>query len=55
MQTSLDFVLRHADTAGASGRRSTLVFKCDILWAMLDALQHAYGEEATYRPALSAA
>ncbi len=21
-----------------------LVFKCDILWAMLDALQHAYGE-----------
>ena len=21
-----------------------LLFKCDILWAMLDALQHAYGE-----------
>jgi pyrroloquinoline-quinone synthase len=21
-----------------------LVFKCDVLWAMLDALQHAYGE-----------
>ncbi|MBS3648340.1 pyrroloquinoline-quinone synthase PqqC [Pseudaminobacter sp. 19-2017] len=27
-----------------------LVFKCDLLWAMLDALQHAYGEPGNVPP-----
>ncbi|TJW42478.1 MAG: pyrroloquinoline quinone biosynthesis protein C, partial [Mesorhizobium sp.] len=27
-----------------------LVFKCDILWAMLDALQHAYSEPGNIPP-----
>jgi pyrroloquinoline-quinone synthase len=42
---ALGFVLRHADTAEKQQSViNALVFKCDILWAMLDALQHAYGE-----------
>ncbi|MGH6862315.1 MAG: pyrroloquinoline-quinone synthase PqqC, partial [Phyllobacterium sp.] len=27
-----------------------LIFKCDILWAMLDALAYAYGEAGTIPP-----
>jgi pyrroloquinoline-quinone synthase len=40
---ALDYVRRHADTA--EKRRQVcraLIFKCDVLWAQLDALQHAY-------------
>lgn len=48
---ALAYVLRHADTPE---RQQTvidaLVFKCDVLWAMLDALQHAYGEEKNIPP-----
>ena len=42
---ALAYVLDHADTPQAQQSViDALVFKCDILWAMLDALQHAYGE-----------
>jgi pyrroloquinoline-quinone synthase len=40
---ALDYVLRHADTPERQQAAiDALVLKCDILWAMLDALQHAY-------------
>lgn len=40
---ALDYVLRHADTPERQQACiDALVLKCDILWAMLDALQHAY-------------
>jgi pyrroloquinoline-quinone synthase len=42
---ALTYVLTHADTAERQQAViDALVLKCDILWAMLDALQHAYGE-----------
>lgn len=42
---ALAYVLDHADTAERQQQAiDALVFKCDVLWAMLDALQHAYGE-----------
>jgi len=42
---ALSYVLEHADTPERQQAViNALVFKCDILWAMLDALQHAYGE-----------
>jgi pyrroloquinoline-quinone synthase len=42
---ALAYVRRHADTPERQQQViDALVFKCDILWAMLDALQHAYGE-----------
>lgn len=42
---ALTYVLNHADTADRQQAViDALVLKCDILWAMLDALQHAYGE-----------
>ena len=42
---ALAYVLSHADTPERQQSSiNALVFKCDILWAMLDALQHAYGE-----------
>jgi pyrroloquinoline-quinone synthase len=48
---ALAYVLRHADTSERQQAAiSALVFKCDILWAMLDALQHAYGEEKNVPP-----
>jgi pyrroloquinoline-quinone synthase len=41
---ALAYVLQHADS---TERQQTvvnaLIYKCDILWAMLDALDHAYG------------
>jgi pyrroloquinoline-quinone synthase len=41
---ALAYVLNHADTAERQQAAiDALVFKCDVLWAMLDALQHAYG------------
>ena len=40
---ALDYVRRHALTAEQQGAvLAALEFKCDVLWAMLDALHHAY-------------
>ena len=40
---ALDYVKRHATTAEAQQAvLAALEFKCDVLWAMLDALYHAY-------------
>jgi coenzyme PQQ biosynthesis protein C len=40
---ALDFVLSHARSEEAQqAALSALEFKCDVLWAMLDALYHAY-------------
>ena len=40
---ALDYVKQHARTAEAQQRvLAALEFKCDVLWAMLDALYHAY-------------
>jgi pyrroloquinoline-quinone synthase len=48
---ALAYVMRNADTAERQQQAiDALVFKCDILWAMLDALQHAYGEGENIPP-----
>lgn len=48
---ALAYVLDHADTPQAQQQViDALVFKCDLLWAMLDALQHAYGEGLNIPP-----
>ncbi len=48
---ALAYVRRHADTPTRQQMViDALVFKCDILWAMLDALQHAYGERGNIPP-----
>lgn len=48
---ALAYVLKHADTPERQQAAvDALVFKCDILWAMLDALQHAYGEGRNIPP-----
>ena len=48
---ALAYVLAHADTAERQQQAiDALVFKCDILWAMLDALQHAYGAPGNIPP-----
>jgi pyrroloquinoline-quinone synthase len=48
---ALAYVLSHADTPQRQQTAiDALVFKCDILWAMLDALQHAYGEGENIPP-----
>ena len=40
---ALEWVKRHARTAEQQHAvLDTLVFKCDVLWSMLDALHHAY-------------
>ena len=40
---ALDYVKRHAETPDAQQAvLKALEFKCDVLWAMLDALYHAY-------------
>ncbi len=40
---ALDYVKRHARSADEQGAvLAALEFKCDVLWAMLDALHHAY-------------
>jgi coenzyme PQQ biosynthesis protein C len=40
---ALDYVRRHATTPETqAGVLAALEFKCDVLWAMLDALYHAY-------------
>jgi coenzyme PQQ biosynthesis protein C len=42
-QFALDYVKHHAQTARAQQCvLAALEFKCDVLWAMLDALYHAY-------------
>lgn len=42
---ALDYVKAHATTPERQeGVRAALVFKCDVLWAQLDALHHAYVE-----------
>jgi pyrroloquinoline-quinone synthase len=52
---ALAYVLTRADTPERQQAViDALVFKCDVLWAMLDALQHAYGDgdipPGAYRP-----
>ena len=40
---ALDYVKRHARTPDSQAMvLSALEFKCSVLWAMLDALHHAY-------------
>lgn len=40
---ALDWVKQHARTADQQQAvMDTLVFKCDVLWSMMDALHHAY-------------
>ena len=40
---ALDYVREHADTAEKRlAVARALIFKCDVLWAQLDALHHAY-------------
>jgi coenzyme PQQ biosynthesis protein C len=42
---ALDYVKRNARTPEQQGQvQAALEFKCDVLWAMLDALHHAYVE-----------
>jgi len=48
---ALAYVMRHADNAEKQQAViDALVFKCDVLWAMLDALDHAYGEPGHVPP-----
>jgi len=48
---ALAYVLGHADTSERQQAAiDALVFKCDILWAMLDALQQAYGDGQNIPP-----
>ena len=48
---ALAYVLANADTAERQQMAiDALVFKCDILWAMLDALQHAYSAPSNIPP-----
>lgn len=48
---ALAYVLQHADTTERQQSViDALVFKCDVLWAMLDALMHAYGEAGHIPP-----
>lgn len=48
---ALAYVLKHADNAEKQQKViNALVFKCDILWAMLDALEQAYGDHGNVPP-----
>lgn len=48
---ALAYVLSHADTPDRQQAViDALVFKCDVLWAMLDALEQAYGENGHVPP-----
>ncbi|KPF67627.1 pyrroloquinoline quinone biosynthesis protein PqqD [Bosea sp. AAP35] len=45
VESALAYVTAHAVTpADQQAVIAALEFKCDVLWAMLDALDHAYGE-----------
>jgi len=47
----LDWVLAHADTAERQDAAAgALIFKTDVLWAQLDALEHAYVTPARIPP-----
>jgi pyrroloquinoline-quinone synthase len=47
----LDWVLAHADTAEKQdAAAAALVFKTEVLWAQLDALEHAYVTPARIPP-----
>ena len=47
----LAYVMKHADTPEKQQAViDALIFKCDVLWAMLDALAHAYGEKGNIPP-----
>lgn len=51
VDVALDYVRRHAVTAESQAAvQAALLTKCDILWAMLDALDHAYGEHGQVPP-----
>lgn len=42
---ALTYVLQHEDEARKQQKViDALVFKCDLLWAMLDGLEQAYGD-----------
>lgn len=48
---ALNYVRQHANTSEKQQAViNALIFKTDILWAMLDALQHCYGEEGNIPP-----
>ncbi len=48
---ALAYVLQHADTPERQQAViDALTFKCDVLWAMLDALDQAYGEHGRIPP-----
>jgi coenzyme PQQ biosynthesis protein C len=48
---ALDYVKRNAKTPEQQGQvQAALEFKCDVLWAMLDALHHAYVEPKHISP-----
>lgn len=48
---ALAYVMKHADTPEKQQAVvDSLVFKCDVLWAMLDALAYAYGEKGNIPP-----
>jgi len=51
VQFGLSYVLDHAMTAERQGQViAALTFKCDVLWAQLDALHHAYVEPGHIPP-----
>ncbi|MGH6762051.1 MAG: pyrroloquinoline-quinone synthase PqqC [Phyllobacterium sp.] len=48
---ALAYVLKHADNPEKQQAViNALVFKCDVLWAMLDALERAYGDGGVVPP-----
>jgi pyrroloquinoline-quinone synthase len=48
---ALAYVMKHADTSERQQLAiDALLFKCDVLWTMLDALQHAYAESGKEIP-----
>lgn len=51
VESALGYVTAHAVTpADQDAVVAALEFKCDVLWAMLDALDHAYGEAGHVPP-----
>lgn len=51
VESALAYVTKHAVTpADQEAVVAALEFKCDVLWAMLDALDHAYGESGQIPP-----
>jgi coenzyme PQQ biosynthesis protein C len=51
VDVALDYVIAHATTPEAQvAVLQALEFKCDVLWAMLDALHHAYVEPGHVPP-----